>query len=259
MEPGLTDFDIASRLGDVARRILTPYGAARDGTAFRSKEDGSPVTEADVACERALREMLAELAPNDAIMGEELERKDGSARCWVLDPIDGTKAFASGSPLFCTLAGLVEDSSFIAGLIEFPMLRMRWVAGAGRGVFCGPEGEERDLAGATSTRTDLSAASLAVTAPLVHPKWDRLRSAAAFVRYGGDAFNFASVATGRLDIALDEGLQPHDFTALLPILEHAGACYSDFSGAKPMPGQPTDLLVAANADLHQQVLDILNA
>ena len=174
----------------------------------------------------------------------------------MLDPIDGTKAFASGSPLFCSLAGLVADGAFAAGVIEVPMLRRRWAASGGRGVCAGPEGE-RPLAGLASGKTELASASLAATAPLRHPQGAELCGRAAFTRYGGDAYNFACVASGRLDIAIDEGLQPHDFTALLPVLEHAGACCSDFSGRPPVPGRPSDLVAAGSARLLEQALKIL--
>ncbi|MBF2735275.1 MAG: histidinol phosphate phosphatase [Betaproteobacteria bacterium AqS2] len=254
MTATVTDFDIAIRLGEVAREILIPRATAAD-FGVRTKDDGSPVTDADLACERAMRGLLAELVPSDAVWGEELGQETG-ARCWVLDPIDGTKAFASGSPLFCSLAGLVADGSFAAGVIEVPMLRQRWAAGGGQGVVAGPDGE-RPLAGLASAKEKLAEASVAVTAPLRHPRGAELCAQAAFTRYGGDAYNFACVASGRLDIALDEGLQPHDFTALLPVLAHAGACCSDFSGRPPVPGQPSDLIAAGSASLLEQALKIL--
>lgn len=240
------DLDVADALADKARELLQK--AYREEVAPSFKEDRSPVTAADLACEEAMRAILAARLPDDAIWGEELGRASGE-RMWVLDPIDGTKSFASGSPLFCTLIALVRDAKPVLGIIEVPALAQRFVGAEGELVL-------QNVGRSEARASELAAARLAQTQP--SRRTARLCAAAGIARYGGDAYNFARVASGQLDIALDEGLQVHDYAALLPVIAASGGCYSDFAGNEPAIGEPCDLLCSASAALHEQALALLS-
>lgn len=242
--------DLALQLADQARQLLAAglgdYGRAE------SKDDGSPVTQADRACERALRATLASRVPHHGVWGEEYGRDDAPDK-WVLDPIDGTKAFITGSPLFATLIALVEGDEPTIGVIEFPMLGRRWHAAGNQGCLADHAGS-RPLTGLVSPVTSLAQANVAMTHPAHDPRAQAVLRSCANVRYGGDAFNFACVAAGSLDVALDEGLKPHDYAALLPVLTAAGAAYADFAGRPPEFGHDLNLAAAGNPKLLDEVL-----
>lgn len=247
--------ELALELADVAREFLRrgrePFGP----TEF--KDDGTPVTPADIECEMRMRAVLEDKAPGDAVWGEELGKAEGE-RVWVLDPIDGTKVFISGSPLFCTLIGLIENGRPATGVIELPALGRRWAGSEGGGFFDGLDGR-RALAGRASSQADLGAATVATTRPTAHAGHAALLDAAGIVRYGGDAFNFACVADGSLDVAVDADMQPHDFVALLPVLRAAGAVACDFSGNDPDPLKECSLVAAGNRELLDKALAVIDA
>ncbi len=247
--------ELALELADVARAFLRhgrePFGP----TEF--KDDGTPVTPADIECEMKMRAVLEEKAPGDAVWGEELGKAEGE-RVWVLDPIDGTKVFISGSPLFCSLIGLIDEGRPTTGVIELPALGRRWAAGEGGGFFDGLDGRH-GLAGRASAQADLAGASIATTRPTAHAGHTALMAAAGIVRYGGDAFNFACVADGSLDIAVDADMQPHDFVALLPVIRAAGAVACDFSGSEPDPLKECSLVAAGNRELLDKALAVIDS
>ena len=245
MSHSSNDLDVATALADAARALLQKSFA--DGVEVSYKPDGSPVTPADISCEKLMRGIIASSFPDDAVWGEELG-KERDKRMWVLDPIDGTKAFTSGSPLFCTLIGLIVDNHPALGIIEVPALAQRWVG------FNGELSLENVPRRKTGT-TKLAKASVALT----HPgrRMRKVYGQSGVTRFGGDAYNFARVASGQLDIALDECLQPHDFVALLPVIKAGGGCYSDFEGNEPKLGEPSDLICSANEILHEQALALL--
>ena len=249
------NLSLALELADLARDYLSEGREKFGPTKF--KEDGSPVTPADIECERMMRAILEKKAPGDAIWGEELGKGEGE-RLWVLDPIDGTKAFASGSPLFCSLVGLVIQGGFDVGVIEVPAIGRRWAGSAERGFFDGLDGTH-DLAGRASKNTDISKASLATTRPSKHPGVARLIDSAGILRFGGDAFNFACVADGSCDIALDMDMQPHDFVALMPVIKAGGACACTIEGNDPSPFEECSLVAAGNRQLLDKALETINS
>lgn len=248
-------FSIALELADIARGFLS--GGRDKFGATQFKEDGTPVTPADIECERKMRTLLEQKAPGDAVWGEELGKGEGD-RLWVLDPIDGTKAFASGSPLFCSLIGLLEHGKPTVGVIEVPAIGRRWAGAPGQGFFDALDGR-KDLAGKASKNTDLAVASIATTRPPKHDGAQSLIDSCGIVRYGGDAFNFACVADGSLDIALDVNMQPHDYVAVLPVIAASGALACDFSGNQPDPSKGSDLVAAGNRELLDKALSVINS
>lgn len=244
---------LAVELADRARHLLAD-GAADFGTA-EAKDDGTPVTKADRDCETALREILGANVPDHGIWGEEFGVTK-AASTWVLDPIDGTKAFITGSPLFATLIALVEEGQPVLGVIEFPALQQRWLGGGGTGQH-EHAGGTTPLAPRLDAPQQLAQANIATTRPAQTEAVSALLNACAQVRYGGDAFNFACVATGTLELAVDEGLQPYDYAALLPVLAAGGCAWADFNGDQPAFGETMDIIVAANDQLLAMALRVL--
>ena len=197
------------------------------------KADQSPVTLADRAAEQAMRAVLAASYPDHGIAGEEFgtDRADAPFR-WVLDPIDGTRAFLTGRPIFATLIALLDHGTPVLGLIDKPVTGERWIGVAGRPTrFRGPWG---GIAG-TRPCPSLDAAELSATSPEmlgVHrPAWDRLAQAARRVTWGGDAYAYGLLALGQIDIVAEADLKPWDWAALVPVIAGAGGRITDWSGA----------------------------
>ncbi|WP_414440697.1 inositol monophosphatase family protein [Burkholderia sp. 22PA0106] len=226
-------------------------------TRFTRKADTSPVTELDREIELTLREIVRTRHPDDAIRGEEYglsNHSDGDKSkriCWVIDPLDGTRAFITGSPLWGTLVGVLNHGKPWLGAIELPMLRKRmlsWTARAAPAPF-GP--------------SSLAHASMATTTPdkLSEPHrraFHRLRDAVGTHRYGGDCFNYAALASGNCDLVVEAGLAPHDFLPIVPIIEAVGGSITDWQGRALGESSPGDVLAAANPALHAAALGLLS-
>ena len=198
------------------------------------KADASPVTIADRAAEQAMRAVLAERCPDCGIAGEEFgtDRPDAAWR-WVLDPIDGTRAFLTGRPIFATLIALLHDATPVLGVIDQPVTGERWVGLAGQPTrFRGPFG------GTAGTRPcpALAAAELSATSPEIlgshRPAWDRLAGKVRRVSWGGDAYAYGLLALGQIDIVAEADLKPWDWAALVPVIEGAGGRITDWSGGR---------------------------
>jgi inositol-phosphate phosphatase/L-galactose 1-phosphate phosphatase/histidinol-phosphatase len=225
------------------------------------KEDESPVTELDRQIELALRATIQSRHPDDSIIGEEFALWEGapdhpSDRKWVIDPLDGTKAFVTGSPLWGTLIGVLHDGRPWLGAIEMPALGRRFFAPGGRRT--GP-GEERL---GTSACSALAAVRLCTTnpdkfTPLQGQGFRRLIKAVAVHRYGGDCFNYAALATGRCDLVVECGLAPHDFLPIVPIIENAGGIMTDWRGKELTENSAGDVVASSTAALHHQALRML--
>jgi inositol-phosphate phosphatase/L-galactose 1-phosphate phosphatase/histidinol-phosphatase len=218
----------ANELADAAGEIVRQY--FRRGVAVDDKPDMSPVTIADREAETALRGRIERRFPAHGILGEEHGslRKDAE-RVWVLDPIDGTKSFISGVPLFGTLIALVERGVPVLGVIDQPISRERWV---------GARGRPSTLNGAPiSTRAcpALTAATLFATTPDMFRGADadafqRLKSAVKLARFGGDCYAYGLLAAGFIDLVVEASLKPYDFAALVPVIVGAGGSMTDWRG-----------------------------
>ncbi|MEM9226134.1 MAG: histidinol-phosphatase [Pseudomonadota bacterium] len=245
---------VAHAMADAACAAIMPhFRALSDIENKKSDGDFDPVTEADKAAERAMRAVLAELRPDDAIHGEEYGRQDGTTRwTWVLDPIDGTRAFVAGLPVWTTLIGLVDaENNAIVGLIDQPVLGERY--------YGGPDGsflraKDTDTPIRVSQCDDLRNAVIATTDPFIMTQpeqgaWTHLRHTARIVRYGLDAYAYARLAAGTIDLVAEAGLAPYDAAALIPVVRGAGGLACDWRGA---PAKPGGQLVCA---AHQSILD----
>jgi histidinol phosphatase-like enzyme (inositol monophosphatase family) len=222
------DIDLAGALADAAGDAIRPF--YRAPFTIETKEDLSPVTQADRATESAIRALLARLRPDDGVIGEEYgaDRPD-APRVWVIDPIDGTRAFMAGRPLFGTLIALIEEGRPILGVIDQPIARDRWVGAAGRPTTL--NGSVARVRGCGA----LSLAHLATTGPNYFTgadgeAFDRLRSQTRDTLWGGDCHNYGLLASGHLDLVVEAGLKLHDYAALVPVVEGAGGRMTDWQG-----------------------------
>ncbi len=238
----------AHRLGDVAREI-----AARAFTAdvpVDRKDDRTPVTAVDREIEAVWRDAIAREHPGHGVLGEEAGGEHVDREwVWVLDPIDGTKAFASGNPLFGSLIGLMHRGVPVVGVLEAPALRQRWSAAQGHGAHHDgrPIRVRRERA--------LADAVLYCTTPdamLDDPGFAALRRRVQWTSYGGDCCAYAFVASGRADLVVDVGLKPWDWCALVPIVQEAGGVLFDASLRTPTLRSVGAFVCASGAALAQQ-------
>jgi len=218
-----------------------------------------PVTEADREAERVIRALIESRYPGHGILGEEFGTvRAEAAHQWVIDPIDGTRAFISGLPLWGTLVGLKRDGRAIAGMMAQPFTGEIFMADEQGASYEGPGGTRRL---ATRATTRLADATVCTTTPALfstagRAAYDRLEGRARLARYGTDCYAYCMLAAGHVDLVVETGLQPYDIVALIPIIERAGGVVTRFDGG---PAETAgDIVAAANAELHKAALDVLN-
>jgi len=220
----------ALELADVARDLtLAGFGGR---LAVELKDDRTPVTEIDVAAERAIRAAIAERSPDDGVLGEEGGSTPSvNGRTWVLDPIDGTVSFIAGRPIFGTLIALLVDGWPVLGVIDQPILGERWIGASGRETtFNGRQARTRPC-------RELSDAMLATTGPQYFDdhQGEHFMALAARTDHkrmmmGGDCYNYGLLASGHIDLVCEAGLKLHDWAALVPVVEGAGGTMCDWNG-----------------------------
>jgi inositol-phosphate phosphatase/L-galactose 1-phosphate phosphatase/histidinol-phosphatase len=243
-------FAFANQLLDASGEILRQDFI--QPLAIEQKADFSPVTKADYAVEQCLRQMIIAKFPEHGIVGEEFENTAKEAEYkWVIDPIDGTKSFIAGYPIFTTLIALLHNDIPIIGLIDQPILRQRFANISGREIKISGQ-SKKSLAEAIIATT-----STAYFSPACALKFAELRKNCATIVLGGDAYAYAMLASGRLDIVVDASMKPYDFCALVPIIEGAGGVISDWSGNQLTLNSDGSVLACANQELHQAALKIL--
>lgn len=256
-----TDLDeaaaLAQRLADAARAVIRPYFRSRIGV--ERKGDASPVTVADREAEAAMRRLIEAAQPDHGIFGEEYGRvRDDARHVWVLDPIDGTKSFISGVPLFGTLIALLEDGVPVLGIIDQPISGERWL---------GVRGRPTTLNGATvSTRAcaALADASLFATSPDMFAGPDAaafkaLSQRAGLVRYGADCYAAGLLASGFIDLVVEAALKPYDYCALVPVIEGAGGVATDWAGAPLGLSSDGRVVYAGDRACHAAALAVIAA
>ena len=242
------DLALALELADLADGIALPRFRALD-LAVRTKPDRTPVTEADEAVERAIRERLAEARPDDAILGEEegasgSEPQTPSGRRWIVDPIDGTRNYSRGIPVWFTLIGLEVGGRVEVGVASAPALRRRWWARLGDGAFANGEPIRVSAVGTIEDAVvSFAASSRARIEPLLQRAWHP--------QAYSDAWAHVLVAEGAVDAAIEHSLRPWDIAALVPIVEEAGGRVTAVDGRPALVGPG---LVTTNGVLHDAVL-----
>ncbi|HJU15950.1 MAG TPA: histidinol-phosphatase [Stellaceae bacterium] len=246
---------LATALADAAGAAIRPY--FRKPIAVDDKPDASPVTAADRAAERAMRALIERRCPDHGIIGEEFDALRPEAEfVWVLDPIDGTKSFISGVPLFGTLIALTRRGRPILGIIDQPISRERWI---------GAEGRATTLNGAAirvRPCPDLAAATLFATTPDMFagtdaPAFARLKRATKLVRFGADCYAYGLVAAGCIDLVVEASLKPYDFCPMAPIIEGAGGIVTDWRGAGLDLAADGHVLAAGDKTAHRAALERL--
>ncbi|MBD3690051.1 inositol monophosphatase family protein [Nanchangia anserum] len=253
------DLALAHALADCADAItLARFGAA--DLHVEAKADLTPVTDADRACEDALRDMLARERPDDAVLGEERGGSIPSERGWIIDPIDGTKNYVRGVPTWASLIGLVDGGQVILGCVSAPALGRRWWAARGRGAHVCALGATRRIHVSGVGRIEdasLSYSSLTGWRDLgLLDNFLALNMDAWRARAFGDFYSYMLLAEGCVDIACEPELALHDMAALVPIVEEAGGRFTSLAGEDGPWG--TNAL-ATNGRLHSQVLSYLGA
>ena len=247
----------AEAAADVAGAAIRPL--FRAGLQADLKHDQSPVTIADRTAEQAMRAVLAQRFPEHGILGEEfgLDNPRASLR-WVLDPIDGTRAFITGRPVFGTLIGLLDGDTPILGLIDQCVTGERWIGAAGRATsFRGRFG------GTVGCRPcpSVADAELSCTSPEMFgddlPAWQRLSAAARRTSFGGDCYAYGLVALGQIDIVAESGLKIWDWAALAPVIEGAGGKLTDWRGQKLRPDGNGQALAVGDPSLLPQAVRLL--
>ncbi len=246
----------ADILADAARSVIAGY--FRKPFEVIEKADESPVTVADREAEAAIRALIEEHYPDHGIYGEEFENVRLDSRyVWVLDPIDGTRAFVTGLPIFGTLIALADNGAPVLGVLDQPILKERWVGATGVGTtYNGTPVSTRDCGG-------LDRASLYSTTPDLYDTPAREAAFGALYnsvkerRYGGDCYSTGLVASGFIDLHVECGLKPFDYMALAPIIEAAGGIATTWSG-EPLSLDSGDTFIgAASRSVHEETVALL--
>jgi len=252
--------ETAHALADAAREAILPYFRA-DGLQHDNKDGAGfdPVTEGDRAGERAMRAILAERRPQDAVLGEEFGATPGqSGLTWVLDPIDGTRGFLSGTPTWGVLVSVADAGGPIFGIIDQPYIGERFEGGLGRARMTGPQGGRALRARGARP---LSEAVLFTTFPELGTPEERAGFEAVarevrLTRYGMDCYAYALLACGQVDLVIEAGLQAYDIQAPIAVIEAAGGIVTDWRGGPAQEGGR--VLAAANRQQHGAALEILS-
>ncbi len=249
--------DLADRMADAAGEVVNHY--FRTPMAVETKADQSPVTKADRDAETAMRALVADAHPDHGILGEEFDTVNpGAEFTWVLDPIDGTKSFITGKPSFGTLIALTQGGRPILGIINQPVLSERWRGAAGLpATFNGAPARVRAC-------DDLAGAMLYATSPHMFKGADaeafaRVRDRVRHPLYGGDCYAYGLLASGHADLVVEASLKPHDYAALVPVVEAAGGIITDWAGERLTLDSDGRVVAAGDAAVHAQALDLLGA
>lgn len=251
------DLTLALELADAADAISLPRFRAHDFTV-ESKPDLTPVTEVDRAVEQHMSELLSRQRPEDALLGEEFgARGDGTGRRWIIDPIDGTKNFVRGVPVWATLIGLYEGTEPVLGVVSAPALGMRWWARSGGGAHRTTDGgpPERIAVSRVAEAADASISYSSLSGWRERGLRDGFLSFLDDVwrtRAYGDFWSYMMVAEGVVDVAAEPELELYDMAALVPIVTEAGG---RFTGLDGVPGPFGTDALASNGTLHELALE----
>lgn len=218
-----------------------------------------PVTEADRDAEQAIRALIREAFPDHGIIGEEFGRENEAARYqWVIDPIDGTRSFISGIPLWGTLVGLTDNGDAVAGMMSQPFTGELFWADETSSQYSGPGGARQLKTRPTKFLAD---AMMCTTTPRMFKDhrsevYDQLERSVKLARYGTDCYAYVMLASGSIDLVVETSLQTYDIMALVPIIERAGGVITTWDGG---PAEAAgDIVAAATPELHEAAMKILN-
>ncbi|MDO5090433.1 MAG: inositol monophosphatase family protein [Cardiobacteriaceae bacterium] len=250
--PDLLPF--AHQLADAARRITLAH--FRTPLSPEWKADASPVTLADHETEQHLRQLIQSRYPEHAILGEEQGASGESPWRWILDPIDGTRSFMAGHPIYAVLIALCYDNIPLINIIDMPALGERFAATHDtQTTFNGHPVRTRNMPLADAI---LYSSAPDMFTPAQYARRDALARQCAQSRYGGDAYLYAMLAAGWIDLVVEADMKAHDFMPLILIVEQAGGVISDWQGNPLHPDSSGEILAAATPALHAQALAVLH-
>jgi len=246
-------FTFLERLGDEARALAMKH--FRTEFDIAAKADDTPVTVADREIERRLRELIVSRYPTANIVGEEEGGEVGDGITWVIDPIDGTKSFVAGLPLFGTLVAVLDKRIAVYGMIEIPALRERWLGDGNRTVLNGVPCK-------VSACGQLRDARLCATDPQIFvgdasAAFSSLSRAVSISRFGTDCYGYALLASGHVDVVVEAGLEIYDVMALVPVVHGAGGVMTTWSGHAIDKRFDGTVIAAATQKLHAEALRFL--
>ncbi len=250
--------DLMRRLAEAAAKQTLPRFRQAGEVANKLAGGFDPVTEADREAERVIRDILRESFPDHGILGEEWGGENlDSPHVWVIDPIDGTRSFISGMPLWGTLIGLLEDGRAVQGMMSQPFTKELFFTEGDEARYEGPDGS-RPMR--TRQTTSLFEATLCTTTPALFKEgereaYDALERSVRLARYGTDCYAYAMLAAGQIDLVTEAGLQPYDIVALIPLVEKAGGRITGWKGERVEGGGR--VLAAATPELHSAALEFL--
>jgi myo-inositol-1(or 4)-monophosphatase len=257
-------FPFVERLAKISGETIMPF--FRGSFTLEDKSGGGvfdPVTEADRAAETAMRRLIGETFPSHGVIGEEFgDSSSGAEYVWVLDPIDGTKSFISGLPLWGTLIGLLHRGSPCYGLMNQPFTREKFY-GDGQAAHWtgrGPDGAPVTRRLRARACAGLDRATLMTTSPKLipeplRPRYEAVEAKARLTRYGGDCYAYCMLAAGHVDLIVEAALNPYDIVALIPIVEGAGGIVTTWDGGDPSKGGA--IVAAGDKRVHEQALSLL--
>ena len=254
----MIDAKFMRRIASVAAAETLPRFRRQGAVANKFASGFDPVTDADQETERAICALINAEFPDHGILGEEHTRENlGNSHVWVIDPIDGTRSFISGMPIWGTLVGLTVDGDAVAGALSQPFTGELFYANGNGSHYEGPGGPHKLSVRKT---TELADATMFTTTPALfkgemRKRYDYLESLVQLARYGTDCYAFAMIAAGQVDIVVDPGLKPYDIVALIPIIEQAGGIVTTFEGGPAENGG--DIIATATPELHAAALKIL--
>ncbi len=247
--------DATIEIADRARTISLKY--FRQPLDIRKKQDNSPVTIADQQTEQLIRSEIEHRFPAHGFFGEESGQDATDAQwVWVVDPIDGTTSFSTGKPTFGTLIALLYEGRPVLGLIDLPALDDRWLGAIGRSTM------HNGVAVNTNKVSEMAASSVYTTTTKMFdtqamPRYISLSQQCKFSVYGADCLGYGLLASGFTEIVIEASLKPYDYMALVPVVEGAGGCISDWQGRQIDLDTGDQILATANPDLHQKALAAL--
>ena len=250
-------------LADASGSLIQKY--FRADLDFEDKPDNSPVTVADRLAETVIREIINEKYPSHDILGEEHGfQNTGSRWKWVIDPIDGTRSFVSGMPIFGTLISLLENDVPHLGIIDIPILHERWFSATGEECYFYPsDSDKKKVVCKVSGKENIGQAILYSTDPKMFnisqkSLYDRVSSQVKLARFGGDCYSYGLLASGYIDLVIEADMKIYDLMALIPVIESAGGIISDWNGDTKFDSNWDGSVVAAASDnLHSQTLRLL--